>query len=175
MLKRTILMIAALLSIDPTLAAESHHKHVHASPYAGEETREIKALSQEDVDELLRGGGWGLAKAAELNGMPGPSHVLDMATELGLSPGQNSKVARVRDEMRASALTLGERFVVKEAELEAKFRSGDIAREELDRMVREIELTRAELRVAHLAAHIEVSHILSKEQAARYGMLRGYR
>ena len=31
-----------------------------ASPYAGEETREIKTLSQEDVEELRQGRGWGL-------------------------------------------------------------------------------------------------------------------
>ena len=68
--KPAILIMAALLSVDSALAAESHHGHHQASPYAGEQTRDINALSQEDVDELLRGGGWGLAKAAEMNGMP---------------------------------------------------------------------------------------------------------
>jgi hypothetical protein len=86
--KPLILIMAAILSSDPALAGESHHEHIHSSPYAGEQTREIKALSKEDIDELLRGGGWGLAKSAELNGMPGPTHVLDMAAELDLSAEQ---------------------------------------------------------------------------------------
>jgi Spy/CpxP family protein refolding chaperone len=169
------ILIAAAMSAHPVLAEDSHHKHTHASPYAGQQARDIKALSRDDIEELLRGGGWGLAKAAELNGMPGPTHLLDMAAELGLSSEQTAKVTRVRDEMRANAVTLGERFVDKEAELEARFRRGDIAREELGRRVEEIERTRAELRVAHLAAHLEVSRILTKEQVARYGRLRGYR
>ena len=104
--KLTVLMMAALLSINPALAAEPHHGHVHGSPYAGEETREIKSLSQTDVDELLRGGGWGLAKAAELNGMPGPSHVLDMASELSLSAEQveRTRVAEI-ESIRAKLRT----------------------------------------------------------------------
>lgn len=167
-------LIAAVMSAHPALAEDGHNKHAHASPYAGEQTRDIKALSREDVKELLRGGGWGLAKAAELNGMPGPTHVLDMAADLGLSPQQTVEVTQVRDEMRASAVTLGQRFVAKEAELEAKFRKGDIAVEELDPMVRQIEMTRATLRVAHLVAHIEVSRILTSQQVAQYVKLRGY-
>ena len=40
------------------------------SPYAGEETRAIKALSAQEVESLLGGKGMGFAKAAELNGYP---------------------------------------------------------------------------------------------------------
>jgi hypothetical protein len=173
--KRTVLILAAMLSIDPVLAAESHHHHVHASPYAGEETREIKALSQEDVEELLRGGGWGLAKAAELNGIPGPSHILDMASELGLSAKQVERTRRIRDAMRRKAKVIGERFVAKEAELETRFRAGDIAEPELAARVSEIETLRATLRTTHLSAHIEMTHVLSAEQIGRYAALRGYR
>lgn len=169
------ILIAAAMSVHPALAEDSQHKHGHASPYAGQQARDIKALSREDVEELLRGGGWGLAKAAELNGMPGPIHVLDLTADLGQSPKQMVKVTHVCDEMRATAMTIGERFVAKEAELEARFRRGDIARGELTRLVEEIERMRAGLRVAHLAAHIEVTRILTKEQVAQYGRLRGYR
>jgi len=167
-------LIAAVMSAHPAPAEDGYRKHAHSSPYAGEQTRDIKALSQEDIEELLRGGGWGLAKAAELNGMPGPTHVLDMAADLGLSPVQAVKVTQVRDKMRASAVRLGQRFVAKEAELEARFREGDIEPDELDRMVQAIEMTRAALRVTHLAAHVELSRILTKEQIAKYVMLRGY-
>jgi hypothetical protein len=136
--KRTALIMATLFAINPALAAETHREHVHASPYAGEETREIKALSGEDVDELLRGGGWGFAKAAELNGMPGPSHVLDMASELGLSVEQVERTRRIRDAMRREAKAIGERFVAKEVALETRFRAGDIVEPELEARVTEI-------------------------------------
>jgi hypothetical protein len=173
--KPAILIMSALLSVDPALAAESHHGHAHASPYAGEQTRDIKALSREDIDELLRGGGWGLAKAAELNGMPGPSHVLDMASKLGLSVEQIETTRKVRDAMLSEAKAIGERFVRKEAELEARFRAGDIAEPELAARVSEIQALRAKLRTAHLSAHIEMTGVLSADQVGRYAALRGYR
>ena len=50
-------------------------KESYRSPYAGQENRQIKSLSANDIQELKRGGGWGLAKAAELNGLPGPAQV----------------------------------------------------------------------------------------------------
>lgn len=173
--KPLILIMAALLSSDPALAEERHHEHIHSSPYAGEQTRDIKALSKDDIDELLRGGGWGLAKAAELNGMPGPTHVLDMAAELNLSAEQIERSRRIRDAMRLKAKQIGERFVAKEAELETRFRVGDVTETELAARVSEIEAIRAKLRTAHLVAHIEIARILSTKQIERYAVLQGYR
>ena len=46
------------------------------SPYAGQQNRPVKALSPEDIAALRNGEGMGMAKAAELNGYPGPAHVL---------------------------------------------------------------------------------------------------
>ena len=43
-----------------------------ASPYAGQEMQELKALSESEVEGLLAGQGMGYAKTAELNGYPGP-------------------------------------------------------------------------------------------------------
>ena len=58
----------------------------HASqPYAGQDTRQISSLSTSDIDALKKGDGWGLAKPAELNGYPGPAHVLEFADQLSLS------------------------------------------------------------------------------------------
>ena len=51
------------------------------SPYAGQEAREIPTLSEEDIRQLQDGEGWGLAKAAELNGVPGPAHLLEIADQ----------------------------------------------------------------------------------------------
>jgi hypothetical protein len=62
---------------------DQHGAHAQpgpAMPYAGQDARDIKSLSAEDIAELRRGGGWGFAKSAELNGMPGPAHLLELKT-----------------------------------------------------------------------------------------------
>ena len=65
------------------------------SPYAGMQTRPIKALSTQQVDDLRAGRGMGLALAAELNGYPGPSHVLELSEKLALSPAQKERIQKL--------------------------------------------------------------------------------
>ena len=50
----------------------------------------MASLSDEDVQGFLDGRGMGLAKSAELNGHPGPMHVLELAEELKLTAEQRS-------------------------------------------------------------------------------------
>lgn len=45
------------------------------TPYAGMQSRPIKALSDKQVSDLRAGRGMGLALAAELNGYLGPSPI----------------------------------------------------------------------------------------------------
>ena len=61
------------------------------TPYAGMQTRGIKALSDSQIGDLQAGRGMSLALAAELNGYPGPLHVLELADKLGLSAEQRGK------------------------------------------------------------------------------------
>lgn len=42
------------------------------NPYTGQENREIKALSPQEIEGYLNGLGMGYAKAVELNQFPGP-------------------------------------------------------------------------------------------------------
>jgi hypothetical protein len=56
------------------------------------QTRPIKALSEQQVADLQAGRGMGLALPAELNGYPGPAHVLELADKLGLSADQRASV-----------------------------------------------------------------------------------
>lgn len=58
--------LVPLLMILPALAfAQSHDGDHRLSPsvYAGQETRLIKSLSEQDLKEIARGDGWGLARA----------------------------------------------------------------------------------------------------------------
>ena len=73
-----------LLSVSTSVTADNHTSK-YASKYVGQETRKIKSLSADDIAELTKGGGWGLAKAAELNGYPGPAHILEMGSKIGLN------------------------------------------------------------------------------------------
>ena len=80
---RYTISLAFALALLP-LAADAQHQGYSGSktPYAGFETREIKGLSEQDIRNSERGGGWGLALPAELNGRPGPVHLLELQEEL---------------------------------------------------------------------------------------------
>jgi Spy/CpxP family protein refolding chaperone len=147
-----------------------------ASPaaYAGQEKREIKALSPEEVESYLAGAGMGFARAAELNHYPGPRHVLDMSAKLGLSGEQRAKVETAFAEMDTEARRLGAAIVEAERALDQRFASADIAATELDRRVGEIAALQGRLRAAHLRAHLATRAALTPDQVARYDTLRGY-
>jgi hypothetical protein len=72
----------------------------HAQPYAGWHERAIRGLSEQQVADLRAGRGMGLALAAELNGYPGPVHVLELAKPLGLSADQRAGIEALYDAMR---------------------------------------------------------------------------
>ena len=161
-------MVAALLT--QAMSAKTRHK----SPYAGQENRQIKSLSEDDIAELRRGGGWGMAKAAELNGSPGPAHLLEMAEEIGLSPEQVTAIEAVRVEMQREAVEIGSRLIRLEEELDDQFRNNTITPENLRSLVSQIAETRGRLRYTHLAAHLSTKPILTVHQIASYNRMRGY-
>ncbi len=145
-----------------------------ASPYAGQEHRAIKSLSADDIAQLRAGKGWGLAKPAELNGLPGPGHLLELKEELRLTAGQVRKVQALYDEMNARARALGERFIAAEARIEESFADASATAETLRALLRESERLRSELRFVHLSTHLRTPALLSREQVERYNTLRGY-
>jgi Spy/CpxP family protein refolding chaperone len=144
------------------------------SPYAGQETRQIKSLSTKDVDDLRNGRGWGLAKAAELNGVPGPTHLLDLADDIGLDAVQVAKLRAIKQAMTAQAKPLGEKLVALETELDRQFASGEITDNALRELLAQIAETRRDLRYTHLATHFKTPPLLTTQQTAAYNSLRGY-
>jgi len=167
LLALTLATIAIALPGQP--AAADNQKE-----YAGQQSRAIKALSESDIAELRNGDGMGLAKAAELNGYPGPRHVLDLANELRLSEVQIKQVTAIRERMSVVARALGTALIERERTLDQLFAEGKITLERLAAETATIGDLQARLRAAHLAAHIETRGILSTEQAAQYNKLRGY-
>jgi Spy/CpxP family protein refolding chaperone len=144
------------------------------SPYAREQARTIKALSAADQEALLAGKGMGLARAAELNGYPGPLHVLELAEPLQLSGAQRQQTQALFERMQARAQALGREIVDAERALDAAFAARSIDADALAAGVQRIASLQGELRAAHLAAHLEQARLLTATQRAAYARLRGY-
>jgi Spy/CpxP family protein refolding chaperone len=170
------LVISVGFSIFAFAAAAPHQGHHggHASPYAGQERREIKSLSPDDIAELQRGGGWGLAKAAELNGVPGPAHLLEMRNEIGLTAEQVAKLEVIFKDMQQEAIIEGKRLIEREKTLEDAFRAGPVSDEKLRQLLAQIEASRSALRYIHLAAHLTSPPVLTSDQIKLYNKRRGY-
>lgn len=170
-MKSLIFMITVL----PVAAFAQDHGHTgHSATYSGFETREIKSLSEQDIEELRRGGGWGLALPAELNGRPGPVHLLELEEELDLSASQVAAITAIYEQMRTAAVAAGERFIAAEAALSSAFSGPDLSEEKLRDLVAEAAEARAELRFIHLSRHLSTPELLSDTQIQRYNVLRGY-
>jgi Spy/CpxP family protein refolding chaperone len=161
------LALAFALSVVASLA-------VAQSPYAGMQTRPIKALSDRQVADLRAGRGMGLALPAELNGYPGPIHVLELSDKLALSPEQKQRIQDLFDAMKAEAIPLGAKLLDQEAELDRQFAGRSITAESLKDTTAQIGATQAALRNTHLKYHLKTVQILSPEQVQHYASLRGY-
>lgn len=157
-----------LASVASAASAQTHQ------PYAGLQARPLKALSDQQVADLKAGRGMGLALAAELNGYPGPMHVLELATPLELSDEQRAKVTALFDAMKQEAVALGERLIVAETALDRQFADRTITASTLDQATRDIASLQGELRLAHLKYHLATLELLTTQQAQHYSALRGY-
>jgi LTXXQ motif family protein len=115
-----------------------------------------------------------LALAAELNGYPGPVHLLELADRLGLSELQRSQIQGLFAAMKAEAVPLGERLIQQETDLDRQFAQRTITPASLTEAVAAIGVTRAALQEAHLKYHLSTVGLLTSEQVRRYSELRGY-
>jgi len=161
-------ILAYLLLLVPLAAGQE------PSPYAGQEQRAIKSLSAQEVTDLREGNGMGLAKAAELNGYPGPKHVLELAEKLALGAEQRQRIEAEFARMKSEARRLGEQVIAAEQELEKLFAAGNASDAEVERLSAKVAELQGKLRAAHLKAHIVTSQVLTAEQAHQYQQLRGY-
>src|SRR6187399_1913571 len=120
------------MKIWPLIASLALVTSVHAqTPYSGMQTRPIKALSEQQMADLGAGRGMGLALAAELNGYPGPSHVLELADRLELSADQRIRIKGLFDSMKAEAVPLGAKLIEQEADLDRQFASRTVTPDSL--------------------------------------------
>ena len=145
-----------------------------AASYAGEQQRAIKSLSDTDVAGLLAGRGAGFAKAAELNGYPGPAHVLELAKDLHLSDTQANATRALMDQHKREAARLGAALVDAERQLDGLFAQRAATPSAVDQATARVGELQAQLRAEHLKTHITQTALLDSHQIARYASLRGY-
>ncbi|HWL30425.1 MAG TPA: Spy/CpxP family protein refolding chaperone [Burkholderiaceae bacterium] len=151
-----------------------HTGHGAQMPYAGMQERGIKALSEQQIADLRQGKGMSLALPAELNGYPGPAHVLKLADQLELTAAQRTTTQKLFDEMQQKAKVRGEDVISAERELDVLFKEKRATPEILKVAIGKAADAQGRLREAHLQYHLAMTEVLSPEQIARYGKLRGY-
>ncbi len=164
----------ALLSLLVVASAAAQDRLT--SPYRQQAQSGLHGLDEKEIAELRAGTGMGLARAAELNGYPGPRHVLD-AFETGqfaASVDQVQRLQKIFDGMKSDAQRVGAQILEEEERLEAAFRSAAITETDLRSRVARIAERQGELRAIHLRAHLETRAMLSDAQVTRYNELCGY-
>lgn len=169
-MKKPLIPFISLFLLTITAGLAQHHQ----SPYQNQVDQPIKALSAQDIDGYLNGRGMGLAKPAELNGYPGPMHVLEVEKELHLTIDQKTRMQQTYEGMHSQAVALGKQIIEQEKSLNGLFANHKASPTELQTSVATLALLQGQLRLTHLEAHLKTKEILSPEQVDQYNKLRGY-
>jgi len=158
--KRTVLLALITLTAAGSVSAEPEMASL--------------TLSEQELKAYLSGAGFGMAKAAELNGYPGPKHVLELSKELQLSPSQQQATEKLYQQMHEQAMLVGKKLVELESNLAASFQSRKINASSLKSQLQELADTKSELRYIHLFAHLQEAEVLTPGQTLLYNQLRGH-
>jgi len=179
--------IAVLVLVVITLSCA--HQSDPADPHAGHDMgnhsavgagysdmmgRDIKALSKEELAGLMDGMGLGMALPAELNGYPGPMHVLELKDKLSLTAEQIEKTQTLFNEVKAETKKLGAELVEAERKLDLLFKEKKADDESVSAAAEQAGILRGRLRATHLKFHLRMMDVLTSEQVAKYQELRGY-
>ena len=170
MIKTLVLIPSVLLHMTGLVLAESKPHQ----PYAGQEQPSVSSLAAADLNALKKGQGWGLANPAELNGYPGPIHVLKLVERLELIKAQISQVRAIYTKTNANARHISKAFVNSEVEPDALFKTGAATPDAIQRALKKSLQFRAELRAAHLNTHNKTVQRLTQHQRHLDSQLRRY-
>ena len=183
-MKRQIVMGAAALLVVGTVAVQvatappmlwaQTHAGPTPGPYAEQQSSSVRGLTEPEIAALGTGQGIGLARPGEINGYPGPMHVLELADDLELGDDQRATMQSLVEQMKSEAIPLGEQFLERYAALEGAFRDGSITAESLTEHTTELGRIEGQLRATHLKYHLVSRTLLTDDQLAAYAHLRGY-
>ncbi|MEL6527492.1 MAG: hypothetical protein AAFQ07_17460 [Chloroflexota bacterium] len=172
-MRASIIVLIALLVV---ILAVATAQDVTPTPsdYVDLQFTEIRGLSTEQIEGYQIGAGLGFALPAELNGYPGPRHVLDLAVDLELTSTQQVAIQALYDDMLPQAIELGEQILAQEEAIELAFRDGTVTDIFLQESLAEAGRLESELRYVHLSTHLATIDILTEHQVRQYNVLRGY-
>lgn len=134
----------------------------------------LKSIPEEQVRAYLTGQGLGFAKVAELHHYPGPAHVLELKTSLGLSETQIKQSEALFKQMQTEAMQLGDAYIASERALEQAFAKQNLTQPQLQELVQRSQHLQASLRLCHLRAHLQQQSLLTPAQIKLYDQLRGH-
>jgi Spy/CpxP family protein refolding chaperone len=169
-----IVTVTTLVSCTTQSVSVPTATSVPTSPYVPLLDSAIRGLSPEEIKELESGAGAGFARAAELNGYPGPRHILDLQDKLDLTEDQFAEVQKLYDDMNSEARQMGAEILRLESELELAFREGTIDNTTLEAKVSDLAEKYGALRLLHLRTHLTAIQLLTPDQLMLYNQLRGY-
>jgi hypothetical protein len=173
-------MIAGCFLSATAMAAETlaPPSHAQGSPpniaAPNDAAGEIISLTDSEIADLRSGAGMELARAAELNGHPGPAHAIELADALDLTPEQLSASEVLRTTVQDAARPLGARILAAEATLARGFALRTLDAATLKTRVMALASLQGELKFIHLEAHLAERALLTEAQVARYDVLRGH-
>jgi hypothetical protein len=174
MLARPLIALAVLALLSGCSHDDSYATPGTTAPYADLVDSPIRGLTQAEIDALRAGSGMQLALPAELNGFPGPKHVLELADPLGLNASQLQAVQQLYDATNAAARAGGEDVLKAYEAVDQWFRNGGGPSSELDALMSTLGEREAHLRGIHLQAHVDCKALLTAHQVELYKDLRGY-
>ena len=169
-----LLLATIALTLSPGAFAQHAGHQPQASGYATFQNRDIKALSAEQVADLREGRGMGASLPAELNGVPGPMHVLQLSDQLGISAEQRQALKRITADMKTKARALGAQVIAAEADLDQAFKTRSTDEAGIEAATARIAALQGRLRAVHLVAHLDTRRLLSDGQVEAYNRARGY-
>lgn len=132
----------------------------------------LQAQIPPDRDILLKGEGAGQGSFAELNGYPGPKHVLEHADALKLTSAERAAVKALYEDMLSRARELGKTIIKIEEELNNAFKDKLVVMQSVKNDAEQIGRLRGRLRAVHLGAHLKTKALLSQKQLDTYYRLR---
>ena len=134
--------------------------------------RLAEACAEQFQKVVEEGRGFGMAFAADRNGYPGPTHILELKTQLRLTADQEMKAEALLQAMLAESRPKGARLLEAERRLERLYADGIADAASVRAAVVEVERARSELRLVHLLTHLRARDLLTREQRGAYYKIR---
>jgi hypothetical protein len=135
----------------------------------------VKTLSDKQYNALLKGEDfYNMALPAELNHFPMPDKVIKFKKELGLSPGQITKITAIATELHRKRVEMGSFIIKNEQTLDNLFRKQRLNNGDLIFYATRSGLYYGELRNAILQACLSTGDLLAPQQIKQLETLQNH-